>query len=311
MTFRLVRYDVAKRAIADLVSVDEVKDWRDKALAIQAYAVQAKDKQLEVDAAEHRFRCERRLGELLAASDKAKAGRPPENPSLVTRDYRGAPTLAGLGISYDLSSRAQAIATIPEDGFEAELAAHRDEQRAVSGRTMDRLAKRAHVAHNSGNNEWYTPRPLIDAAVDVMGGIDLDPASSEAANRTVGAARFYTVEDDGLTQPWTGRVWMNPPYAQPAIRLFCERLISCVDDGDVSQACVLTNNATDTAWGQVLLAAASAVCFVAGRVRFVDVGGNPSGAPLQGQMVIYIGERRTAFATAFSAHGTVLAACAG
>ena len=60
--------------------------------------------------------------------------------------------------------------------------------------------KRAHVANNSGNNEWYTPAKYIDMARTVMGSIDTDPASSEIANRTVQAATIYTADDDGRTK---------------------------------------------------------------------------------------------------------------
>jgi hypothetical protein len=62
---QLVRYNAAKKALAEAKAVDEVKQLHDVSAAMRAYAIQAKDKQLEVDASEIRIRAERRLGEML------------------------------------------------------------------------------------------------------------------------------------------------------------------------------------------------------------------------------------------------------
>lgn len=162
-----------------------------------------------------------------------------------------------------------------------------------------------HVSKNSGENEWYTPPEFIEAARRVMGSIDTDPASSEIANRTVGAATFYTVEDDGLTQPWQGNVWMNPPYAQPLIEEFATALVTRWKDSEISQACVLVNNATDTQWFQRMAKRASFICFIAKRVRFLDPQGLP-GAPLQGQAALYFGPSGERFSEEFKAFGTIM-----
>jgi ParB family chromosome partitioning protein len=138
-----------------------------------------------------------------------------------------------------------------------------------------------------------------------MGGIDLDPASSEIANRTVKAKIIFTAEDDGRTQTWRGRVWMNPPYAQPLMNDFAEAVTSKYESGEIKQACVLVNNATETQWFQRMLSVASAVCFPKSRIKFLDPQGKP-GAPLQGQAIIYMGKNVSAFKAAFVQEGAVL-----
>lgn len=167
--------------------------------------------------------------------------------------------------------------------------------------------KKAHVAHNSGENEWYTPAKHIELARAVMGGIDCDPATSEIANRTVKAETIFTAQDDGRAQTWHGRVWMNPPYAQPLMGDFAEAVSAKYESGEIEQACILVNNATETQWFQRMLQAASAVCFPKSRIKFLDPQGNP-GAPLQGQAIVYMGDSVDAFVDAFCTEGKVLRA---
>lgn len=163
-------------------------------------------------------------------------------------------------------------------------------------------ANGAHVANNSGDNEWYTPADYIAAALEVMGGIDLDPSSTAEANHVVGATHFFSEADNSLGQLWAGRVWMNPPYAQPLVEQFCTKLAAEFVAGNVTEACVLVNNATETSWFAALADTASAVCFPKGRVRFWHPA-KDSATPLQGQAVVYLGNEPEAFVETFARFG--------
>lgn len=159
-----------------------------------------------------------------------------------------------------------------------------------------------HVSHNSGVNEWYTPSEYIEAAREVMGRIDLDPASCALANQTVGARRYFSAMDDGLDQQWVGNVWMNPPYSAGLIDRFCEKFSNHVLAGDIEHGIVLVNNATETEWFGFLVGACDAVLFPRSRVRFLRPDG-AAGAPLQGQAVLYAGPNVEGFLSVFGSFG--------
>jgi len=171
---------------------------------------------------------------------------------------------------------------------------------------VDRVINKPHVAHATGENEWYTPKIYIDASREVMGSIDCDPASSERANRIVMADRYFTVQDNGLTKEWAGNIWLNPPYAQPLVTEFCNLLVEKYQACEVKQACVLVNNATETNFYQNMLKSCSAVCFIKSRVKFIDEFGSESGAPLQGQTLLYFGVNQDSFNKHFSNFGVIL-----
>jgi hypothetical protein len=106
----------------------------------------------------------------------------------------------------------------------------------------------ARLLVESNENEWYTPTQYVEAARRVLGRIDLDPASSEAANETIQAAQFFTADEDGTAQDWHGRIWLNPPYGDWPSR-FIGKLVQEFQDGKVTAAVALvTRTARIQTW---------------------------------------------------------------
>jgi phage N-6-adenine-methyltransferase len=307
----LVKYEAACRALAEAKSSDEVRDIRDTAEAMRAYARIARNRRLEIDAAEIRIRAERRVGELMRLQRQtvglAKGRRTDLGPSPTQ-----VPTLIEAGIDKHLADRARKLAAVPADAFEAHVAEWRE--RGIAGQarvTTDLLfygaqATARNFRAGTGEFEWYTPAQYVEAARRVMGAIDLDPATHPIAQRTVRAEKFFTAVDDGLRHEWLGRVWLNPPYAQPLIVQFIEKLLAELASRRVSEAILLTHNYTDTSWFHTAARVTDAICFTRGRIKFIDKTGTECAAPAQGQAFFYFGTRTASFRAVFGKLGIVL-----
>lgn len=142
---QLTKYDAARYALSVAVEVDEVKDIRDKAEAMAAYARQAKDTELVQWATEIKVRAERRAGQMLAempkASGSAGLGRPKIGGNTVVPPKSTDKTLADIGITKNESSRWQKLAAVSEEQFEHAVAAAKEVAGEVTTAAMLRAAK--------------------------------------------------------------------------------------------------------------------------------------------------------------------------
>lgn len=295
----LAKISQARRAIASASTLHGVLQIRDQAEALRVY-VKAAVAGLEAAnaAAELKLRAERKAGEMLAAMENAKTGpRKLGNTPLPN-------SLDDLCIDKMQSSRWQREANVPEEVFAAYIAACCNEGKEVTQAGLLKIANGSHVSLNSGENEWYTPPEILEAARSAMGSIDLDPASCDTAQANVRAKRYFTLKDDGLSKKWRGNVWLNPPYGKDVIGLFASKVVA--ERQRYSQAVVLVNNATETAWFNEIASVASAICFLRGRVKFLDKSGKPANTPVQGQAVLYMGSDVANFCEAFAGMGLIV-----
>jgi hypothetical protein len=164
--------------------------------------------------------------------------------------------------------------------------------KAIKSKSLQALTSKVSDEHN-------TPAFLAIAARSVMGGIDLDPMSNAIANETIRAHRFFTKVDDGLSKPWLGRVWLNPPFslADRAV----PKLVESYESGDIFEAVLLLKSAVETKRYQTLYP----YPFVElnKRVNYVAPG-NKNGPPFA-TVLFYLGTNFTRWREVMSVYGRV------
>ena len=161
------------------------------------------------------------------------------------------------------------------------------------------VASNLQTLTSAKSDEHNTPAFLAIVARSVMGGIDLDPMSNAIANETIRAHRFFAKVDDGLSKPWLGRVWLNPPFslADRAV----PKLIASYESGDVFEAVLLLKSAVETKRYQLLYD----YPFVElnKRVNYTAPG-NKDGAPFA-TVLFYLGSNFTRWREVMSVYGRV------
>lgn len=151
------------------------------------------------------------------------------------------------------------------------------------------------INQTSGGVEYYTPPKIVEAARGVMGDIDLDPASSYHANLTVKARVYF--DNEGLTQDWFGRVWMNHPFGRETNAAWINKLETEFTGGLVIEACCITFACTSEKWFQPLLKRPQ--CFLSPRTNYFSPSGELKRGVTKGSVVTYYGTNFARFDACF------------
>lgn len=191
------------------------------------------------------------------------------------------------------------------------------------------------VKHSSESNEHYTPSAIVEAARATMGSIDLDPATSVKANKTVKAAGFYALPINGLNYEWHGNIFCNPPggslrenywddaetckYKRETAHEFGTRshsvawwikLMREYQAGRVKQAVFIAFTVELLQLTQGLEGVEAMtdfqVCIPAKRIQFLNENSRVGKAPSHANAIVYVGCYPADFAANFEQFGAIV-----
>lgn len=139
----------------------------------------------------------------------------------------------------------------------------RDAQWLISSMKKDRIELNIPI-------NWQTPDEYLDAARELMGGIDIDPASSERAQLRIKAKVYYTKDTNGLDKPWLGKLLLCPPYGKEILEQFCEKAVVEYNLGNVTEGVIITHTSTTHLdYFQHVLKISSAICLIDGCIKWI------------------------------------------
>ena len=137
------------------------------------------------------------------------------------------------------------------------------------------------TSHQGNTNTWLTPKEIFEM---LKTKFDLDPCTQ--SSRPFDTAKKNLCEDmgqDGLTAPWHGRVWLNPPYGRE-IKPWLKKLQTH------GNGIALVLSRTETLWAQDCLRVVDAVNFIKGRLSFIRQDGSASTNAANGSMLLAFGQ---------------------
>ena len=129
----------------------------------------------------------------------------------------------------------------------------------------------------SKTDAWETPQEFFDI-LNAEFHFTLDAC---ALPENAKCAQYYTPEQDGLSQSWTGTVWCNPPYGREISR-WVEKAAKSAEQG--AMVVMLLPARTDTRWFHRYIYGKAEIRFVPGRLKF---GGSKNSAPFPSMVAIF------------------------
>ena len=133
------------------------------------------------------------------------------------------------------------------------------------------------------SDEWYTPAHIFDALGEIF---DLDVSAPRGGGPHVPCRRYLTKEEDGLSAPWSGFVWMNPPFGgRNGLAPWMRRFLS---HGD---GLALTPDRTSSPWWQDAALLADGMLCTRGKVQFIRPDGTLGKSPSNGTTIWAAGQR--------------------